>query len=146
LQESPSWWSARPDALHRTVLKHPLGGDLDAPPAFGKLPHPLGAALPGLPTDGGFGSVDVGNHDPRAQSVHDFMFIAGASDRFVGDGAWSGMRAESIWPGGTSAAPGSLFYLNLLPRYLTNDTVPLLLQPGALSGATASVTIFVPAQ
>lgn len=56
------------------------------------------------------------------------------------------MRAESIWPGGTGAIPGNQFYLNLLPLYLTNDAVPLLLRRGSLHQGTASVSTYIPAR
>jgi hypothetical protein len=42
--------------------------------------------------------------------------------------------------------PGDRYYANLLPIYLTNDSVPLLLRDGELARATASVTRFVPAR
>ena len=112
--------------LHRIVLDHPLGGPFSMPPAFGTLPHPLGAALPGFPTDGGFGVVDASNHDPRAQVANAFMYGNGPVNRFVAEAGPPAVRAASVWPGGTSALPGSPFYANLLPLYLTNDTVPLL--------------------
>jgi penicillin amidase len=132
--------------LHRIVLKHPLGGPFNVPPAFGAFPHPLGSALPGIPTDGGFGVVDASNHDARAQGVNDFMFTNGPVNRFVAQASPSGMRAESVWPGGTSGVPGSTFYLNLLPLYLTNDTVPLLFRDADVQKALYSVTKYVPAK
>lgn len=131
--------------LHRVVLDHPLGGPFSVPPAFGALPHPLGASLPGLPTDGGFGVVDASNHDPRAQDANAFMFGSGPVNRFVAEAGRPAVRAESVWPGGTSALPGNPFYLNLLPRYLTNDTVPLLFGRDDLRHDLHSVTRFVPA-
>ena len=130
--------------LHRIVFGHPLGGQFNIPPAFGALPHPLGDALPGFPTDGGFGTVDASNHDPRAQSYNDFMFSHGPVNRFVGEGSPPSVHAESIWPGGTSAIPGSPFYVNLLPLYLTNDTVPLLFGQNDLQHNLYSVSKFVP--
>ncbi len=54
------------------------------------------------------------------------MFGNGPVNRFVAEAGMPSVYAESVWPGGTSALPNSLFYVNLLPRYLTNDTVPLL--------------------
>jgi penicillin amidase len=131
--------------LHRIVFDHPLGGAFSVPPAFGQVPHPLGGALPGLPTDGGFGAVDASNHDPRAQSANSFMFGSGPVNRFVAEAGSSGVRAESVWPGGTSGLPDSEFYLNLLPRYLSNDTVPLLFGTDELQRQLRSVRRFVPA-
>jgi penicillin amidase len=52
--------------------------------------------------------------------------------------------AESVWPGGTSALPDSPFYVNLLPTYLTNDTVPLLFGQNDLQRNLYSVSRFVP--
>jgi penicillin amidase len=132
--------------LHRVVFEHPLGDGFTVPPAFGAVAHPLSDALPGFPTDGGFGTVDAANHDSRAQSVNDFMFRQGPDDRFVAEAGVSGVRAESCWPEGTSGIPGSPFYLNLLPKYLTNDTVPLLFTPGELQQNLHSAIRFVPAK
>jgi penicillin amidase len=132
--------------LHRIVFKHPLGGPFNVPPAFGAIPNPLGDTLPGFPTDGGFGVVDASNHDSRAQSANEFMFDSGPVNRFVAEAGPPGVRAESVWPGGTSAIPDNRFYLNLLPWYLTNDTVPLLFRNSDLQKALDSVSHFVPAK
>jgi len=132
--------------LHRIVLEHPLGGPFNVPPAFGAVSHPLGDALPGFPTDGGFGVVDASNHDLRAQSANDFMFGRGPVNRFVAEAGAPAVRAESIWPGGTSGIPGTPFYLNLLPMYLTNDTVPLLFGRNDLQQHLYSRSRFVPAK
>jgi penicillin amidase len=132
--------------LHRIVMNHPLGGQFDLPPAFGALPHPLGATLPGFPTDGAFGVVDASNHDPRAQGANEFMFGNGPVNRFVAEAGVPSVQAESVWPGGTSALPDSPFYVNLLPRYLTNDTVPLLFGTNDLRANLHSVSRFVPAK
>ena len=51
-----------------------------------------------------------------------------------------------VWPGGTSGIPGNRFYSNLLPIYLTNDTVPLLFRDGDLRKELYSVNLFVPAK
>jgi penicillin amidase len=132
--------------LHRIVMNHPLGGPFEWPPAFGALPHPLGAALPGLPTDGGFGVVDASNHDPRGQTANGFTYGNGPVNRFVAEAGPPGVYAESVWPGGTSAIAGNPFYLNLLPRYLSNDTVPLLFGVNDLRQNLSSVSRFVPAR
>ena len=125
--------------LHRIVFEHPLGGAFNVPTT-----NPLGNALPGFPTDGGFGSVDVAKFNPRASSVNDFMFTRGPVNRFVAEAGRPGVRAESAWPGGTSGIPGNPFYDNLLPGYLTNDTVPLLIRNADLRHAVSSVTRYVP--
>ncbi len=130
--------------LHRIVLDHPLGPPFSIPPAGGAFPAPL-EGLRGIPTDGGFGTPDAAAHNPRAQSVDDFMFGSGPANRFVAvaDPA-RGVHAESIWPGGTSGVLGSPHYVDLLPLWLTNDTIPLLQQDGSLPGELESVTKFVP--
>ncbi len=111
--------------LHRVVMDHPLDGALNIPPAAGAFPPPL-ADLPGIPTDGGFDTVDASSHDARADASNDFMFGSGPANRFVGEPRAPGrVEAESSLPGGTSGVPGEQFYVNLLPRWLTNDTFPL---------------------
>jgi penicillin G amidase len=132
--------------LHRIVFEHPLGGLFNVPTAFGTIPNPLGDDLPGFPTDGGFGAVDASNHDTRAQGVNDFMFNRGPVNRFVAEADVRGVRAESVWPGGTSEILGTPFALNMLPLYLTNDTVPLLFRKADLREKTQSVDRFVPAK
>jgi len=131
--------------LHRLVLRHPLGGPLNVPPAFGAFANPLGDALPGFPVDGGFWTVDASKHDPRAQRANDFMFDRSPDDRFVAEAGVPGVRSESAWPGGTSGVPGDPFYVNLLPGYLTNDALPLLFRNGDLQQGQYSVSRFVPA-
>ncbi len=130
--------------LHRIVLDHPLGGPFNIPPAGGAFPDPL-PGLPGIPTDGGFGAVDASSHNARADSVNEFMFGSGPARRFVTESDPSkGIRAESIWPGGASGELGSPWYFNLLPVWLTNDTVPHLFRNADLVKNTASSTRFVP--
>jgi penicillin amidase len=111
--------------LHRVVMDHPLDGSLNIPPAAGAFPAPL-AGLPGIPTDGGFDTVDAASHDARADAANDFMFGSGPANRFVAEPRAPGqVVAESSLPGGTSGVPGQPFYVNLLPGWLTNDTFPL---------------------
>jgi penicillin G amidase len=111
--------------LHRVVMDHPMDGALNIPPGGGAFPAPL-ANLPGIPTDGGFGTVDASSHDARADASNDFMFGGGPANRFVAEARAPGrVVAESSLPGGTSGVPGTPFYVNLLPRWLTNDTFPL---------------------
>ena len=129
--------------LHRIVFSHPLGGPFSIPPAGGAFPPPL-SPFPGIPTDGGFGAVDASNHDARAESVNGFMFGSGPVNRFVAEAGDHRVRAESVWPGGTSGVLGSPFYANLLPLWLTNDTVPLLFRTSDLQHELYSVDKFVP--
>ncbi len=106
--------------LHRLTLRHPLGGPYDVPTGFGAFPAPL-AGLTGIPVDGGFGTVDAASHDVRAASSDGFRFGSGPARRFVASPRGWQMAADSALPGGTSADPGSPFYLNLLRPYLTDD-------------------------
>jgi penicillin G amidase len=108
--------------LHRLTLDHPLGGPFDIPPAFGAFPQPL-ADLPGIPTDGGFDTVDAATHDVRADATGDFGFGGGPANRYVAEPRAPGdVYAESSLPGGPSGVPGTPWYVNLLPSWLTNDT------------------------
>jgi penicillin G amidase len=108
--------------LHRVTLDHPLGGPFNIPPAFGAFPPPL-ADLPGIPTDGGFETVDASTHNVRADAAGEFGFGGGPANRYVSELRAPGdVHAESSLPGGTGGVPGSPFYVNLLPEWLTNDT------------------------
>jgi penicillin amidase len=130
--------------LHRIVFAHPMGDPFSVPPAFGLFPHPLGPMLRGIPKQGGFGVVDASAHDPRADSENSFTFGSGPSNRLVVSLSPEDLRAQSVWPGGVSALPSSPFYLNLLPLWLRNQTVPLLTDPKDLSRSSISVTHFAP--
>lgn len=130
--------------LHRIVFAHPMGGPFSIPPALGRFPAPL-AGLPGIPTDGGFGVVDASSHDARAASVNAFMFGSGPSNRLVVElSRGAAKRAESVWPGGASGDPSSPWYLNLLPLWLTNDTVPLRVTGRDVDGSAAETVVLVP--
>ncbi|MDX1582595.1 MAG: penicillin acylase family protein [Thermoanaerobaculia bacterium] len=113
--------------LHRVVFDHPLGGILSIPPAGGGFPPPL-EGLPGIPVDGGLGTVDASNHSARADGLNDFMFGSGPVRRFVAEGHPDGIVAETSLPGGTSGTLGNPFYANLLPMWLTNEAFPSVLQ------------------
>jgi penicillin G amidase len=110
--------------LHRVTLDHPLDGPFSVPPGFGRFPQPL-PDLPGIPTDGGFSTVDAASHNARAASATGFTFGSGPANRYVSATGRRGVTARTSLPGGTSALPTSPFYLNLLPRWLTNDSIPL---------------------
>lgn len=109
--------------LHRIAFAHPLGQPYSVPPAMGLWPVPL-ARLTGIPTDGGFETVDAASHDVRAFSANAFMFDAGPAQRFVGEFTPQGPRTLCSWPGGTSGVLGSQFYTSLLRTWITNDAVP----------------------
>jgi penicillin amidase len=113
--------------LHRLVLDHPLDGPFSVPPGFGRFPQPL-PDLPGIPTDGGFSTVDAASHNVRAASASAYTFGSGPANRYVSASGRHGVTARSSLPGGTSALPDSRNYLNLLPMWLTNDSFPLNLE------------------
>jgi len=110
--------------LHRVVLAHPLGGAFNFPPAAGAFAQPL-PNLPGIPADGGLYTVDLGNHQFNRNNSNGFMFPNGPSRRYVASIESDGIKSVSSLPGGQSGVPGSQFYLNLLGRWLTNETFPL---------------------
>ena len=110
--------------LHRIVFRHPLGGPFSIPPAGGAFPPPL-PGLDGIPTDGGFGTVDAASHDARAASADAFMFGSGPVRRAVAEARPDGIRAVTSLPGGASGVLGSPFYANLLPGWLTDEAFPL---------------------
>jgi penicillin amidase len=130
--------------LHRIVFDSPLGGQFSVPPAFGAFPEPL-PGLPGIPTDGGFGVADASSHNARASGVNGFMFGSGPTNRLVVEmGRWGARQAESVWPGGTVAVPVNEFYVNQLPLWLTNDTIPLWTRSGDVYRNAAEIQRFLP--
>lgn len=129
--------------LHRLTLDSPLGGPFSAPPAFGRFPAPL-PGLPGVPVDGGFGTVDAAAHDPRADSPEGFTFGSGPARRYVGVLSPGGPVGRSALPGGTSALPTDRHYLDLLPAYLTNDYYKVRVRPADVAAARESVTVLRP--
>ena len=129
--------------LHRIVFEHPLGGPFSVPPAGGAFPAPL-AGLTGIPTDGGFQTVDASSHSVRAATLNGFMFSAGPVRRFVGEVGPGRTRAESIWAGGTSGVLGNPNYTLFLPKWLANEAVPLALGMGEVQSGAQSVIMLRP--
>jgi penicillin amidase len=130
--------------LHRIVFENDLGAPFSIPPAGGAFPPPL-PGLDGIPTDGGFDTVDAASFDPRASRPDDFMFSHGPSQRLVVEvapGATS--HAEEIWPGGTSGVLGSPFYFQFLPQWLADEAIPLHLGAGQVRAVAAAVERYVP--
>jgi penicillin amidase len=140
---SPSQADYRWGKLHRVVFAHPLGGPFSIPRAGGAFPPPL-TGLAGIPTDGGYNTVDASSHSPRASSANDFMFSAGPVRRFVGEVGPGRTRAESIWPGGTSGVLGNPNYTLFLPKWLVNEAVPLALGMGEVRSGAQSVIMLRP--
>lgn len=130
--------------LHRIVFDSPLGPPFSVPPAFNGFPGPL-PGLPGIPTDGGFSTVDASSHNASATGVNGFMFGSGPTNRMVVEMPRSGPVGRSVWPGGTSAVPGEPFYiLPMLPRWLTNDSNPLRFRESDVRAAQFSVQRYTP--
>ena len=128
--------------LHRVVFAHPLGSVFSIPPAGGAFPAPLG--VPGIPTDGGFQTVDASTHNARGQTPDDFMFHDGPAHRTVVEARAGAMRAESIWPGGTSGVLGSPHYFQFLERWLTNESIRLSLGREEVKRNASVTERFVP--
>ena len=132
--------------LHRIVLRHPLGSVFNVPPAFGLFPPPL-AGLTGIPTDGGFETVDEappGANNVRVSDSDSFMFEFGPTGRFVARLGPVKVKAVTSLPGGESAIPGSPYYLNLLEPYLNNETFRMLTAPDDVQGDAVSIQEFLP--
>ena len=135
--------------LHRIVFEHSLSGVAEAfnvPPAFGLFPAPL-EGLAGIPTDGGFETVDVApplENDIRVTDSDSFMFFHGPTGRFVSRVVPGKVRSESSLPGGESAVPFSPFYLNLLEPWLLNETHRLLMSPQDIRADAFSTQVFLP--
>ena len=129
--------------LHRIVFSHYLGDIFSVPIAGGAFPHPLGATLPGIPRQGGYGTVDAAYTNSRANSVNGFMFGSGPSRRYVGEATPDGLIGENSLPGGVSGVLGNPNYFSLLPMWLTNKTYPLLVQSeqAILSGGRIAVEV-----
>lgn len=126
--------------LHRITFESVLGEPWSIPPGGGfSTPTPN---LPGIPADGGYGSVDVGPHSLRAATPAEFAFDAGAARRLVAQPAADGINAVSSLPGGTSETLGDPRYANLLGAWLTNDTYPVRQRLPDMGGNPA--TYFIP--
>ena len=131
--------------LHRIVFAHPLGGPFSVPPAGGAFPAPL-PGLTGIPTDGGFETVDAASHDARALSLDGYMFSSGPAHRFVAEMGRAFTRVESIWAGGTSGQLGHSDYTLFLRQWLANEAVPLPLGDVQPRFGAREVQTLVPAR
>jgi len=115
--------------LHRVALDHPLGGPFSIPP---------------IPTDGGFQTVDAASHSARAATLGQFIYRDGSTHRSVYELRAGANRAASIWPGGTSGDPFSANYTQFLERWLTNQSLPLLLGKQEVKRSGAVLERYVP--
>jgi penicillin amidase len=127
--------------LHRITFDHPLGAPFSVPPAADYFQSPL-AGLPGIPTDGGYQTVDEADHDLFAADDSSFTWIHGPAQRYVSEGLKSGMHGMNSLPGGISGEFGPL-YTNLLPQWLVNGSYEMLFGKNELNGQTSSVTKYV---
>jgi penicillin G amidase len=132
--------------LHRIVFGHLLDGPFSVPPAGGAFPDPV-AGLSGIPTDGGFETVDAASHEIRGDSADAFMFDFGPARRSVAE--VSPAIARSRWvsslPGGTSGVVGDPHHVDLLPAWLTDELYPQFLRKGDLLPTYESIERFAPA-
>ncbi len=55
-----------------------------------------------------------------------------------------GSRTESVWAGGVSGVPGSPYYFNILPYWLSNNTLPTMLKPSEVTALAVWVIRFEP--
>jgi penicillin amidase len=129
--------------LHRVVFAHPLGEPFSVPSAGGAFPPPL-AGLRGIPTDGGFQTVDAATHNARGKAADQFMFDWAPAHRTVVELRGGAIRAKSIWPGGTNAELGNPGYTLFLERWLTNETLRLHLDGAQASRQAISTQLFTP--
>ena len=130
--------------LHRITFDHPFVPQFSIPPAAGAFLPPVDG-LDGIPTDGGFGVVDASSHNPRADNWNSFRFGSGPVRRFAGEPSSAfGSRTESVWAGGVSGVPGSPYYVNILPYWLSNNTLPTVLKPSDVRAGAERVIRFEP--
>lgn len=131
--------------LHRLLLEHPLRGQFDLPSSAGGFPPPLDD-LAGIPVDGGMFTVDLAPYELVQQNSSDFMFDGGPARRFVASAQPFGLGFDAVTslPGGQSGVIDSPFHADLLPRWLTNDTIPVRQDLIDLLGHTVDVSVFVP--
>lgn len=120
LGPDPASWSW--GELHRAAFAHPLAA------------HPVaGDTIPPLATTARGGGCDtVGN---TGYSPRDFVQDVGATTRLVVDvGAWD--ESVAMNAPGQSGDPASAHYADLLPRWSTDESVPLLFTRKAVDAAT----------
>ncbi|QOC21290.1 penicillin acylase family protein [Wenzhouxiangella sp. AB-CW3] len=129
--------------LHRIVFAHPLGADPFNVPNGGGLSD-LDEGLPGVARAGGFEVVDASGHSSRADSVHGFMFSAGAARRTVAEMTPGQPSVSEVIPGGRSGVLVSPFYTNQLRLWLVNDYLELGFGEGDGQASAVNVQVFTP--
>ncbi|MDT8409421.1 MAG: penicillin acylase family protein [Wenzhouxiangellaceae bacterium] len=127
--------------LHRIVFAHPLGQKpFNVPRGFGL--NDVAEDLPGLARSGGFDVVDASGHNPRADSLNEFMFSAGPARRKVASMAPGQPVVDEIIPGGRSGVVNSPFYTNQLFLWLVNAYLPLDIGETDAMGNSVQVQTF----
>lgn len=115
--------------LHRIVFNHPMGEPLTIPSQGADFAPPLDGLL-GIPTDGGFGSIDPSSHKVYSNHEDDFMYSQGSANRYVSQQGidTKEIQAKSIWPGEVNASQSNTSQPDeakntMLKQYLTNDRI-----------------------
>ena len=94
------------------LVEHALGEPFSAPPAGGAFPPPL-SDLPGIPTDGAFGTVDVARHDIRAAGVR-AIFAETSSSAELADA----LQSPEPEAASNGSASGDLTLADAVDRHL----------------------------
>lgn len=130
--------------IHRIEFKHPLGGPFNFPgPGLFGITN-LAPDLPGVARHGGYRTVDVANHNVRADGLNEFMYAHGSSRRFIGEMS-NPIAAEQIYPGGQSGVLSSgPAYISQLPTWLVNRYKPLPIEIAPHVAAAVQVLNFIP--
>ena len=87
------------------------------------------------------------NYSARAATPDEFMFASGPVRRYVGQPVGRArvqMRGEDILAGGPSGVSGDPWSINLLGRWLTNDTYRIRQRVSAIQQAAAEKFVFEP--
>ncbi|HFC30829.1 MAG TPA: penicillin acylase family protein, partial [Oceanospirillales bacterium] len=129
--------------LHRITFTHPLGASLSVPNGLFGLSTIEG--LQGVPRSGGYQVLDASGHSVRANSLNGFMFDAGSARRMVATMTDAGPVVEQIIPGGQSGVitDGAL-YVNQLFYWLTNNYLPLIIDPAVIEQIQVRMDEFIP--
>ncbi len=129
--------------LHRITFSHALGASLSVPNGLFGLSTIDG--LQGVPRSGGYQVLDASGHSVRASTLNGFMFDAGPARRMVATMTDTGPAVEQIIPGGQSGVitDGAL-YVNQLFFWLTNNYLPLIINPAIIDQIQIRKDEFIP--
>ena len=136
--------------LHRIVFENPVGAinaEFNVPPGRGSFPLPADG-IRGIPVDGGFETVDEAPpkdaSNIRVSDDQSFTFEFGPTGRYVARPGFLKVYGETSLPGGNSAIPGDINYLNLLEPWLRNETFRMLTSRYAIERNAQSIRKFRP--